>query len=51
MKPTNQYQEIGGPTPFNYSQDNNSAKSSTTLTPKSRKKLDKVCRMFREYRK
>ena len=45
------YQDLGGPTPFNYRPDDDSAKLSTTLTPKVRKKLDKVCRMFREYRK
>ena len=44
------YQDLGGPTPFNYRPDDDSAKLSTTLTPKVRKKLDKICRLFRENR-
>jgi len=31
------YQDLGGPTPFNYRPDDDSVKLSTTLTPKVRK--------------
>ena len=44
------YQDLGGPTPFNYRPDDDSAKLSTTLTPKVRKKLDRICNLFRENR-
>ena len=44
------YQDLGGPTPFNYRPDDDSSKLSTTLTPKVRKKLDHICNLFRESR-
>ena len=44
------YQDLGGPTPFNYRPDDDSSKLSTTLTPKVRKKLDHICNLFREKR-